>query len=188
MSQALVQTSETTAVSGAPSASQYLTFMVGSELFALPIALVREVIEFQGLTRIPLAPPAVPGVLNLRGAVVPVVDLAARFGRPAAAIGRRTCVVVVEMRVEDALQPVGVIVDSVSEALEVEASQLERRPAFGAGLRPDFVAGMLNLEGRFVVVLDVAQVLSMSELEQLVSDAPLAEEPGREVRSRALSA
>jgi purine-binding chemotaxis protein CheW len=154
---------------GAAASCQYLTFTVDHELYAIPIALVREVVEFQSITRIPLSPPVVPGVLNLRGAVVPVVDLAVRFGKQATKVGRRTCVVIVEMRVEEAVQPVGVLVDSVSEALEVSADRLEQRPMFGAGLRAEFVAGMLNLEGRFVVVLELESVLSMSELERLVS-------------------
>jgi purine-binding chemotaxis protein CheW len=148
--------------------SQYLTFKLAEELFAVPISRVREVVEFQGMTRIPLSPPALPGVLNLRGAVVPLVDLSVRFGRPPTRFSRRTCVVVVELPVEAELSHVGVIVDSVSEALEVDERQLERRPAFGTGLRADFVAGILNLGGRFVVVLDVQTVLCAAELEQLV--------------------
>lgn len=164
----------------AGSTSQFLTFTLGSELFAVPIETVREVVEFHGLTRIPLSPPVVPGVLNLRGAVVPVVDLAERFARKAVEVGRRTCVVVIEIADQEGLTSVGVIVDSVSEAIEVEPSQIEQRPAFGAGLRPDFVQGMLNLDGRFVNVLDMRAVLSMAELEQLVTaalDARPAPEP-----------
>ena len=165
----------------AREASQYLTFMLGTELYAVPIASIREVVEFHGLTRIPLAPSVVPGVLNLRGSVVPVVDLSARFGGAPMTIGKRTCVVVVEMRVAEGVYPLGVIVDSVSEALQVEPHQLEDRPAFGSGLRADFVAGMLNLGGRFVVVLELNQVLSMNELEQLVTDASQANEPSVEL-------
>lgn len=175
MGHALARTNTTPTERAAPVASQYLTFMLGSELYAMPIASIREVVEFQGLTRIPLASPVVPGVLNLRGSVVPVVDLSARFNRPPTVIGRRTCVIVVEARLDDTLQALGVIVDSVSQALEVDASQLEQRPAFGAGLRSDFVAGMLNLSGRFVVVLELAQVLSFRELEQLVTESAVAE-------------
>ncbi|HTU58379.1 MAG TPA: chemotaxis protein CheW [Polyangiales bacterium] len=168
----------TVAPSQTSGASQYLTFTLGSELYAVPIASIREVVEFHGLTEIPLTSPVVPGVLNLRGSVVPVIDLSARFGRPSSPIGRRTCVIVVETRVDDAREALGVIVDSVSEALEVDESQIEQRPAFGAGLRADFVAGMLKLAGRFVVVLDLAQLLSIAELEQLVTDSALAAEGG----------
>jgi purine-binding chemotaxis protein CheW len=173
---ALTRADPTQASDVAPSL-QYLTFMLGSELFAVPIETIREVIEYHGLTRMPLAPAVIPGVLNLRGAVVPVIDLCVRFGRTPTTIGRRTCVVIVEMPGEEGVQSVGVLVDSVSEALEVEPSQLERRPAFGTGLRNDFVVGMLKHGGRFVVVLDMAAVLSMQELEQLVATSLTSREP-----------
>jgi len=173
MSDALVR-SVSRPSAAAPGTSQYLTFTLGDELFAVRIGLIREVIGLQSITRIPLAPAAVPGVLNLRGSVVPVVDLAARLGRGPSAFGRRTCVMVVEMGQPDAPQPIGLIVDTVREALEVDAAQIEPRPAFGAGLRSDFVAEMLNFTGCFVAVLDVEQVLSMRELEQLVTDATAA--------------
>jgi purine-binding chemotaxis protein CheW len=147
---------------------QYLTFTLGAELFALPIAPIREIIEFQGLTEIPLTPAFLRGVINLRGAVVPVIDLSVRFGRAATEIGRRTCVVIVEVGLEDGVHPLGMIVDAVNEVLEVEPGRIEAKPGFGAGLRADFVAGMLNLGGRFVVTLDIESVLSSAELEQLV--------------------
>lgn len=169
MTAAITKVTRESAGTDSARSLQYLTFFLSGELYAVPIETIREVVEFQGLTRIPLAPPAVPGVLNLRGAVVPVVDLSVRFGRAATEVGRRTCVVIVEAETEEGLQAVGLIVDAVSEALEIAAHQLEQRPAFGSGLRADFVAGMLNLEGRFVVVLDMRVVLSLSELEQLVS-------------------
>lgn len=162
----------------APAASQYLTFALGGELYAVPIASIREVVEFNGLTPIPMTSPVVPGVVNLRGSVIPVVDLSARFHRPATAIGRRTCVIVVEIDAGDERDVLGVLVDSVSEALEVEESQIEQRPAFGAGLRADFVAGMLKLHGQFVVALELTHVLSVSELEQLVTDAAIDAEGG----------
>jgi len=166
----------------APLPSQYLTFTLGAELYAVPIASIREVVELNGLTPIPMTSPVVPGVVNLRGSVIPVIDLSARFGRPPTAIGRRTCVIVVEAQAGDAREALGVIVDAVSEAVEVDESQIEQRPAFGAGLRPDFVAGMLKLAGRFVVVLELAHVLSLGELEQLVSDAAQGA-PGGEERN-----
>jgi purine-binding chemotaxis protein CheW len=161
-------------------AVQYLTFTLAGELFAVPIETIREVIEYSGLTRIPLAPAALPGVLNLRGAVIPVVDLSVRFGRAPMAIGRRTCVIIVETATEEGLQAIGVIVDAVSEALEVARSQVELRPAFGSGLRDDFVSSMLNVQGRFVIVLDMKVVLSMEELEQLVLSATSAASQGKE--------
>lgn len=150
---------------------QYLTFTLGNELFAVAIAPIREIIEFPGLTEIPMTPDFLRGVINLRGAVVPVIDLSVRFGRAPTPVGRRTCVVIVEVPYEDGLQAIGVVVDTVSAVLDVDASSIEQRPGFGAGLRTDFVAGMLNLNGKFVVALDMNNVLSPAELEQLVTSS-----------------
>lgn len=150
---------------------QYLTFTLGKELFAVAIAPIREIIEFPGLTEVPMTPEFLRGVINLRGAVVPVVDLSVRFGRAATQVGRRTCVVIVEVPHEEGLQPVGVIVDAVSAVLDVNDDSIEERPGFGAGLRTDFVSGMLNLGGKFVVVLEMNNVLSPDELEQLVTSS-----------------
>ena len=150
---------------------QYLTFTLGKELFAVPIAPIREIIEFHGLTEIPLSPPFMRGVINLRGAVVPVIDLSVRFGRPLTVVGRRSCVIIVEIMVDSLLQPIGVLVDAVSAVVDVEPEQIENRPGFGSGLRNDFVAGMLKLQDRFVVALDLDCVLSSEELIELVTSS-----------------
>jgi len=157
-------------VAGAET-GQYLTFTLGSELFAVPIAPIREIIEFRELTAIPMTPAFLCGVLNLRGAVVPVIDLSARFGRERISVQRRTCIVIVEVELEDGLHPLGIVVDAVNEVLEANQEDIESRPSFGSGLRADFVAGILNLAGRFVVMLDLARVLSAGELEQLIGAA-----------------
>lgn len=156
------------ALAEAPLTQQFLTLTLGSELFALPIEHIREIIEFGGLTEIPLMPAFLRGVINLRGAVVPVVDLAVRFGREATAIAKRTCIVIVEVEQGDGLQLLGVIVDAVNEVLAVEPHQLENRPAFGASIRTDFIAGILKQNEQFVIVLDIPQVLSLDELAELV--------------------
>lgn len=168
------------------TASQYLTFHVGSELMACPIATIREVIEYTGLTRIPTSSACVPGVLNLRGAVVPVIDLSVRLGRAPTRPSRRTCVIVVETSSEEGLIPVGVIVDAVGEALDVSPEQIAPRPSFGSGLRSDFVASLLRIQASFVSVVDMNTVLSLQELEQLVSQA--SDEAGRATLSRPASA
>ncbi|CDF82165.1 chemotaxis protein CheW [Pseudomonas sp. QL9] len=149
-------------------AQQFLTLSLGDELFALPIEHIREIIEFGGLTRIPLMPPFLRGVINLRGAVVPVIDLAVRFGREHTVIARRTCIVIVEVALGDGLQLLGVIVDAVNEVLAVDADQLEARPAFGARIRADFISGILKQNDQFIVVLNIPQVLSLDELAELV--------------------
>jgi len=156
---------------------QYLTFRLGEEVFAISIQAIREIIEFPGLTTIPLTPGFLAGVINLRGAVVPVIDLSVRFGRGPTQVSRRTCVVIVEIPTDEGLLPVGVIVDAVNEVVELEAGQVEQRPNFGSGVRADFVAGMLRLHNQFVVALDLERVLSAEELEQLISAAGGAGNP-----------
>ena len=150
------------------SPSQYLTFTLGKDIFAVEIAPIREIIEYPGLTGIPMTPEFLRGVINLRGAVVPVIDLAVRFGRPLTPVGRRTCVVIVEIAGDTESLPLGILVDGVNEVLEVDAEKVEDRPDFGLGLRPDFVRGMIKREGGFIVILDTNKVLSTAELEKLV--------------------
>ncbi|WP_115716962.1 chemotaxis protein CheW [Gallaecimonas mangrovi] len=146
---------------------QFLTLTLGDELFALPIAHIREIIEFGGLTEIPLMPAFLRGVINLRGAVVPVIDLSSRFGRARTEIARRTCIVIVEFEQDGRQQMLGIIVDAVNEVMDVAANQLEGRPTFGAKIRADFIAGILKNKEQFVIVLDMPQVLSLDELAEL---------------------
>ncbi len=158
-------------------AGQYLIFTLGGEPFAIGILNIREIIEYGDLTEVPMMPEVVRGVINLRGAVVPVVDLSARFGRGRTAIQRRSCVVIVEVAGEDDRQVVGVLVDSVNEVQDIPADQIEPPPSFGARLRAEFIAGMARLGSRFVIVLDVRRVLSLEDLELAGSAAgPLAHE------------
>ncbi|UYP29628.1 chemotaxis protein CheW [Pseudomonas sp. Z8(2022)] len=147
---------------------QYLMFNLGGETYGVGIHAIREIIEYPGVTTIPLAPAFLHGVINLRGAVVPVLDLSVRFGREPTVINRRTCIVVVEVAQGEALHMLGVLVDAVSEVREVEASEVESRPQFGTGLRNDFVTAMLRREQGFIPILDVAAVLSLGELESLI--------------------
>ena len=153
---------------------QFLTFRLGSERFAISIQSIREIIEFPGLTTIPLTPAFLAGVINLRGAVVPVIDLSVRFGRAKTEVGRRTCIVIAEVAVDSELQPLGVIVDAVDEVVDVDAAQIEMRPNFGAGIRADFVSGMLRQANSFVVALNLDKVLSAEELEQMIGIAESA--------------
>lgn len=155
-------------MSSPATTSQYLTFTLGKDVFAVEIAPIREIIEYPGLTEIPMTPSFLRGVMNLRGAVVSVIDLSVRFGRLPTQIGRRTCVIVVEIECDNGVTPLGILVDGVNEVIEVEAERIEERPELGLGLRADFVRGMINRDGRFTVILDTAQVLSASELERLV--------------------
>lgn len=146
---------------------QYLTFQLGGETFAIEIARIREIIEFPGMTGVPMMPPFLRGVLNLRGSVVPVVDLSVRFGREETPIGPQTCVVILEIIHEEEVQLIGVLVDFVNEVVDIAASDIEPAPAFGSMLRPEFIAGMGKLNERFVVLLDVSGVLSIDEMAQI---------------------
>ncbi|MEW9899049.1 chemotaxis protein CheW [Chitinivorax sp. PXF-14] len=147
---------------------QYLTFTLGAELFAIQIEHIREIIEFGGLTEIPLMPAFLRGVINLRGAVVPVIDLSIRFGRSETQIARRTCIVILEVAQEEEMQPLGVIVDAVNEVLTLDSSEMEPRPSFGAKIRADFIEGMFSRNDRFVITLDIHQVLSVDEMSALI--------------------
>jgi purine-binding chemotaxis protein CheW len=137
--------------------------MLGGEVFALGILQVKEIIEYRGLTEVPTMPACVRGVINLRGAVVPVIDLLARFGRPSSALTKRSCIVIVEVDVADEHQVIGVVVDAVNEVLEIAPADIEPAPAFGARIRSEFIRGMGKVRERFVILLDANQVLAIDE-------------------------
>lgn len=151
--------------------NQYLTFVLGRETFALGILSIKEILEYSAPTEIPMMPAFIRGVVNLRGAAVPVVDLCARFGRPSAAVTKKTCVVIIETRVGDESHVIGVVVDAVNEVLEIPDSEIEPAPSFGASIRADFIQGMGKVRGKFVIILDVDRVLCIEEMEMLTHAA-----------------
>lgn len=151
---------------------QYLTFMLGGEVFAIGILSIKEIIEYGHLTTVPLMPQHIRGVINLRGAVVPVIDLSARFGRVGTEVTRRTCIVILEVQAGEGpggagTQDIGVVVDAVNEVVEIPAALIEPAPAFGANIRTDFIQGMGKVNDRFVIILSVDHVLSVEELAAL---------------------
>lgn len=153
---------------GGGDTHQYLTFTLGGEMFAVGILNVKEIIEYGNLTEVPMMPGFIRGVINLRGAVVPVVDLAARFGGRVSEVQRRTCIVIVEVTQEEgARQDIGIMVDAVSEVLEIQAGDIEPPPSFGAKIRADFIAGMGKVGGKFVIILEIQKVLSVDEMALL---------------------
>lgn len=154
---------------------QFLTFVLGDEMFAMPIGEIREIIEFCSLTEVPLMPNFLRGVINLRGAVVPVIDLSVRFGRAQTPIAKRTCIVIMEVVQDEQIMLFGVMVDAVRAVLTVENDKVEPPLSFGTRLRADFIEGMINIKDRFVVVLDVGAVLSVDELSTLMGMAALEE-------------
>jgi len=154
---------------------QYLTFRIGLEMFAIGILHIREIIEYGSLTTVPMMPPFVRGVINLRGSVVPVIDLSARFGRGESTVNNRSCIVILEVEAcagdEEHLQEIGVIVDAVSEVLEISPDEIEPPPSFGARIRADFISGMGKVKGKFVILLNVQQALDTREMAELAAIA-----------------
>lgn len=151
---------------GQPAAepAQYLTFMLASEIFAIGILAIKEIIEYHNLTEVPMMPISVRGVINLRGSVVPVMDLLSRFGRTPSAITKRSCIVIVEVETGDERQVIGMVVDAVNEVLDIAPADIEPPPTFGARIRSDFIHGMGKVKGKFVILLNVNHVLSLDEI------------------------
>jgi purine-binding chemotaxis protein CheW len=146
---------------------QYLTFLLNGEVFALGILSIKEIIEYASPTVVPLTPPYVRGVINLRGAVVPVLDLSIRFGKPASPVTKRTCILILEIEVAGETHDLGVLVDAVNAVLEIPSEDIQPPPAFGTYVQMDFIEGMGKLNGRFVILLDVRRVLAVEEIRAL---------------------
>jgi len=144
--------------------AQYLTFMLGGEMYAIDILNIKEITEYGQVTEVPMMPTFIRGVINLRGRVVPVVNLLARFGKPDTGITQRSCIVIIEAGTEGERQDIGVVVDSVSEVLDIPSSEIEPAPSFGAKIRSDFISGMGKVGGKFVVMLNVDKMLSSEEI------------------------
>jgi purine-binding chemotaxis protein CheW len=145
------------------SLAQYLSFQVAGESYAVGVLQAREIIEYSTLTRVPHAPAAVRGVINLRGSVVPVVDLAVKFGLPQSEIGRRTCVVIVECVIDGESTVMGVMADAVNHVLDLGPADIEPAPSFGTRVRTEYLKGMGKLEQGFVLLLDMDKLLSGAE-------------------------
>lgn len=153
--------------------TQYLTFALGEEVFAMDIRTVREIIQHGSITGVPLMPDFVRGIINLRGAVVPVIDLHARFGRGAGRIGKKSCIVIFDATRNGERAELGLLVDAVSEVVEIPDAQIEPVPEFGTSVRRDFIRGIGKLKGRFVVLLDPEQAFDIEEMARLCEE-PLA--------------
>lgn len=165
------------AAQAAGEEKQYLTFMLGGEMFSIGILSIKEIIWYANLTEVPMMPACIRGVINLRGAVVPVMDLSNRFGKPSTPVVKSTCIVIVEVPtgVEGEHQNMGVVVDSVQAVLEIPTSEIEPAPSFGAKIRPDFIEGIAKVNGKFVILLNVNRVLSTQEISQMGQVAATAD-------------
>ncbi len=164
---AQANTNTTAAEPRAGQAGQYLTFVLGAETFAIGIMAIKEIIEYTSLTEVPMMPAYVRGVINLRGAVVPVLDLPVRFGKAASEVTKRTCIVIIDVALGSERHVLGLVVDAVNAVLDIQASDIEPPPAFGASIRTEFIRGMVKINSKFVIVIDVDHVLAADEVKAL---------------------
>lgn len=153
------------------AAGQYLTFSLNGEIYAMDSNAVREIIQCVGMTAVPLMPSFVRGVINLRGSVVPVIDLQSRLGGHSATSGKKTCIIIFDMLRDGERTEMGLLVESVSKVVTILNREIEPTPPFGGGLRRDFIRGMAKLMNRFIVILDTSKALDIEEMAGLVEMA-----------------
>jgi purine-binding chemotaxis protein CheW len=151
-------------VAGITETTQYLTFKLDDEVFALDVAKVREILDFTMVTKVPQTPDFMRGVINLRGSVVPVIDMRLKFGMSLTEKTVNTCIVVVEINLDNETTILGALADSVQEVVDMEPDQIEPAPKIGTRLNTDFIRGMGKRDGKFVMILDIDKVFTTDEL------------------------
>ncbi len=149
---------------GIVETTQYLTFKLEDEVFALDISKVREVLDFTTVTKVPKTPEFMRGVINLRGSVVPVVDLRLKFGMSRTEKTVNTCIIITEVTVDNETTVLGALADSVQEVMDLEPGQIEAAPKIGTRLNTEFIRGMGKRDNTFVIILDIDKVFSIDEL------------------------
>lgn len=152
-------------------AGKYLTFSLASEEFGIPILKVKEIIGMMPITSVPQVPTFVKGVINLRGKVIPVIDLRLKFGLDETDYTERTCIIVVEIASESGTLPTGVIVDSVSEVIAIKDEDIEDTPEFGTELETAFIMGMAKKGNEIKILLDIDAVVSTTEIDSIAKAA-----------------
>lgn len=150
-------------------AGQYLTFLIGGEEYAVSLLKVKEIIEYDVVTKVPKTPAWVRGVINLRGSVVPVIDLALKFGQTATELGKLTCIVITEVECEGEATVMGILADAVSQVIDLNAEEIEAPPTFGTRVKIDYLLGMGRSGKKFCLMLDSDKVLSTDELLQVAT-------------------
>jgi len=145
---------------------KYLTFELKDMTYGVDILGIKEIIEYGQLTKIPMVPNYIRGVINLRGNVVPIIDLSVRLGKEPLSATKKTCIIILEIEQDNDNMVLGFMVDSVNEVIDIVQDSIEATPSFGMDIRTDFVAGMGRVDERFVVLLDLESVLSIKELSQ----------------------
>ncbi len=156
----------------APTPVQYLSFFMAGEEYAIGILQVREIVEYEAVTRVPGAPVWIRGVTNLRGSVLPVVDLAMKFGLPPGTINRRSCIVVVEVAFQEEKLVLGVLADAVGQVVDLGPGDIEPPPAFGTPVHANYLSGLAKASKKFILLLDIDRVLNSQELRAASAVAP----------------
>ncbi len=172
-------------VSQTTETRQYLTFKLGNEVFATDVAKVREVLDFTTITEIPRTPDVMSGVINLRGSVVPVVDLRLCLEMSKTEKTRNTCIVVVEVLLDNESTVIGALADSVEEVIDLEPEQIQPAPRIGTHIRTDFIKGMGTRDAQFVMILDIDRVFSAEDLTAVRNSETAKPETGQAVAASA---
>jgi len=166
----MLATNETNSAAQADArAGKYLTFQLAQEEFGIRVLKVREIMGLQEITAVPQTPAHIKGVINLRGKVVPVIDLRLKFGMPAAEYTQRTCIIVTQVRGEGGAAFMGIVVDGVSEVLNLTGQEIEDTPDFGQDAGGQYLLGMAKVKGKVKILLDIDKVLSAQDLRNLNS-------------------
>ena len=147
--------------------TQYLSFKLGEEVFAVDVAKVREILDVTAITKVPQTPEYMRGVINLRGSVVPVMDMRLKFGLPATGRTVNTCIIVMEVVHDGETMVLGSLADSVQEVLELEPDQIEPPPRIGTRFRTDFIKGMGKYNDLFIIILDIDRIFNAEDLDTL---------------------
>lgn len=148
---------------------QYLTFMLGGKVYGLGILNIKEIIEYGEITEVPMTPDFISGVINLRGSVVPVIDLSQRFSGKATDLTKRTSIIVLEVKNDDLRIEIGVTVDMVNDVLDIHPDEIESAPSLGNQIQTSFINGMAKVDGKLLILLDIENVLSIDELSMVGS-------------------
>jgi purine-binding chemotaxis protein CheW len=156
--------------------TQYLSFKLGDEIFAIDVAKVREILDVITITKVPQTPDFMQGVINLRGSVVPVMDMRLKFGMPPTERTVNTCIIVMEVTQDGETMVLGSLADSVQEVLDLEPDQIEPAPRIGTRLRSDFIKGMGKQNERFIIILDIDRIFNAGELEVIAGTLTTDEE------------
>ena len=147
--------------------AQFLTFMLNGEVYGVSILNAREINDYGNITRVPMMPKFIAGVINLRGKVVPVVDLALRFSEKPSERTKRSSIVILEVKDEGEKLEIGITVDEVNEVIDIQLNEIEPAPSFGTKIRTDFISGMAKVNGQLLVLLHIDNILSISELSTM---------------------